>query len=99
MPTIPLCLLNLMTFRADIHCGTKKKKTVLLVDVVVGRMVELTPDQNPHGAGPGYDVVRSADFVGHLQCLNPFFRSILLDTIPLGNELNMTSWSLTIKTQ
>jgi len=44
--------------QADIHsCSTEKKKTILLVDVVVGRMVELTPDQNPHGAGPGYDAV------------------------------------------
>jgi hypothetical protein len=60
--------LKLITFRADIHTDkTKKKKTVLLVDVVVGRMIELTPDQNPHGAGPEYDAVRRADFVGLLQ--------------------------------
>lgn len=30
-------------------------------------MIELTPDQNPHGAGPEYDAVRGADFVGLLQ--------------------------------
>ncbi|KIM72328.1 hypothetical protein PILCRDRAFT_829825 [Piloderma croceum F 1598] len=44
--------------QANVHTNrTEKKKTVLLVDVVVGRTIELTPDQNPHGAGPEYDAV------------------------------------------
>ena len=59
-----------MTFRADVHTGgTEKKKTVLLVDVVLGRMIELTPDQNAHSAGPDYDAVRGAAFVRLLQRL------------------------------
>lgn len=44
--------------QSNIHCGSSgEKNSALLVDVVVENPIDLSPDKNPHGAGPGYDAI------------------------------------------
>jgi hypothetical protein len=84
-----LLLKSLIVDRSDTHCDkSQKKKTAILVDVAVGKLVETPPGDLPHVAGPEYDSVCPA-FTSSPQRLISMFRSSLLDTAS-DDELNMT---------
>ena len=56
-------LSNLITARSSMHADSSGRKIALLVDVVVGNVIELTPSENLQRGGLNYDAVRRTNFL------------------------------------